>query len=380
MDTSGGQASDYYMTLTREHYISQEWFDRDIARVFSRSWLLAGYASQISRPGDFFTFELADTSVVVTRTETGEVAAFHNVCRHRGTRFCAERSGHVKRAFVCRFHGWAYGLDGTLRAAPQMPGDFDRERWPAKPVAVDVWNGLVFINLAQGEITPVSHILRNVDVGIYDLEHTKVAADIELTWPCNWKLISEAFQECYHCRINHPELCQVLIPDSNFDGLQAKPVTDDDDGEFLIFTADRSYAIREGMKTFSLDGDYLVKRLLGSPGNPPTRIAQVDWFPNFQAFLQPDFTHVETFLPVSPIKSVFRASFLVHEDAVEGVDYDVHELTHMYVKTLEQDGALVEAAQRGVSSPAHQPGPFHPVLESAAIEYFKRYERAVRAH
>jgi Rieske 2Fe-2S family protein len=208
------------------------------------------------------------------------------------------------------------------------------------------------------------------------LEHTKVAADFELAWPCNWKLISEAFQECYHCSINHPELCQVLIPESNFDGLQETPVTDDED-EFLIFTADRSYAIRKGMKTFSMDGDYLVKRLLGEPDNPPTKIAQVDWFPNIQLFLMPDFTHVETFLPTSPTSSLFRASFLVHEDAVEGDDYDVEELTDLYVKTLDQDRVLVEAAQKGVSSPAHEPGPFHPVLESAAIEYFKRYERAV---
>jgi Rieske 2Fe-2S family protein len=366
------------MTLTREHYVSQEWFDRDIDRVFSRSWLLAGFASEISRPGDFFVFELADTNVVITRTETGEIAAFHNVCRHRGTRFCSERSGHVKRGFVCRFHGWAYGLDGRLKSAPQMPADFDLGRWPAKPVAVEVWNGMVFVNLAQGEKEPVGHILRNVDVSVYDLAHTKVVADIELKWPCNWKLISEGFQECYHCSINHPELCQVLIPDANFEGLQAKPVTDDGDEEFLIFTADRSYAIRKGMQTFSMDGQYLSKRLLGSQDNPPSKIAQIDWFPNFQAFLQPDFGHIETFLPVSPTESVFRASFLVHEDAVEGEDYDVHELTHMYVKTLEQDHILLELAQQGVKSPAHQPGPYHPVLESAAVDYFRRYKTLVR--
>jgi Rieske 2Fe-2S family protein len=258
-----------------------------------------------------------------------------------------------------------------------MPADFDLGRWPAKPVAVEVWNGMVFVNLAQGEIEPVGHILRNVDVSVYDLAHTKVVADIELTWPCNWKLISEGFQECYHCSINHPELCQVLIPDANFEGLQAKPVTDDDE-EFLIFTADRSYAIRKGMQTFSMDGQYLSKRLLGSPDNPPSKIAQIDWFPNFQAFLQPDFGHIETFLPLSPTESVFRASFLVHEDAVEGEDYDVHELTHMYVKTLEQDQILLELAQQGVKSPAHEPGPYHPVLESAAVDYFRRYKALVR--
>jgi Rieske 2Fe-2S family protein len=365
------------MTLPREHYVSEEWFERDIDRVFGRSWLLAGYASQLREPGDFFTFELTDTSVVVVRSETGEIAAFHNVCRHRGTRICPERSGHVKSGFTCRFHGWTYRLDGTLRGAPQMPDDFDCTRWPARPVAVELWNGLIFINLSDGDTESVDHILRNVDVSVYDLEHTKVAADFELEWPCNWKLISEAFQECYHCSINHPELCQVLIPESNFDGLQETPVTDDDDDEFLIFTADRSYAIRKGMKTFSMDGNYLVKRLLGEPDRPPTKIAQVDWFPNIQLFLMPDFTHVESFLPTSATSSVFRASFLVHEDAVEGEDYDVEELTDLYVKTLDQDRVLVEAAQKGVSSPAHEPGPLHPVLESAAIEYFRRYERAV---
>jgi Rieske 2Fe-2S family protein len=367
---------DYYYTLTREHYTSQEWFERDIEQVFAKSWLLAGYASQVPSAGDFFTFEVANYSVVITRTRTGDIAAFHNVCRHRGTRFCTERSGHVKRGFTCRFHGWTYDLDGSLRGAPQMPDDFDRSKWPAKPVAVEVWNGLIFVNLSQGQVPSVAHILRNVEVGVYGMERTKVAADFTLSWPCNWKLISEAFQECYHCAINHPELCIVLDPDRNFEGLQEIPVTDEDD-EFLIFTADRGYAIRQGMKTFSMDGDYVVKRLLGDADNPPSRIAQVDWFPTFQAFFQPDFIHTESFLPTSATTSTFRASFLVHEDAVEGVDYDVESLTHMYVKTLEQDRDLVEAAQQGVSSPAHQPGPLNPTLESAAIDYFKRYERVV---
>jgi Rieske 2Fe-2S family protein len=372
-----GTVHDPAKTLPREHYVSQEWFERDVERVFRKSWLMAGFASQVARPGDFITFEVADTNIVVTRTKNGDIAAFHNVCRHRGTRFCTEKAGHVRRGFTCRFHGWTYGLDGSLTAAPQMPEDFDRGQWPAKPVAVEVWNGMVFVNLDGNEADSVAHILRNVDIGIYDLPRTKVAADIELTWPCNWKLISEGFQECYHCSINHPELCQVLIPDTNFQGLQEKPAAGAGDDEFLIFTADRGYAIREGMKTFSMDGNYLVKRLLGSTDDPPSRIAQIDWFPNFQAFLQPDFVHVETFLPLSPTTSVFRASFLVHEDAVEGEDYDVHELTHMYVKTLEQDLALLKAAQQGVSSPFHEPGPYHPVLESAAIKYFERYMRAV---
>jgi Rieske 2Fe-2S family protein len=371
--------NDYYKTLPSEYYFSEAWFERDLDRVFSKSWLMAGYASQIPRPGDFFTFELATANVIVTRGAGGEISAFHNVCRHRGTRFCTERSGHVKRGFVCRFHGWSYGLDGSLKGAPQMPSDFDKTQWPAKPVAIEVWNGMIFLNLSGDEERSVSHIMRNVDISAYDLAHTKVAADVEMVWNCNWKLISEGFQECYHCSINHPELCQVLIPDANFEGLQAKPVTDGSDDEFLIFTADRSYAVREGMATFSMDGKYLVKRLLGSAVNPPSRIGQIDWFPNFQAFLQPDFAHIETFLPLSPTKSAFRASFLVHEDAIEGEDYDVHELTHMYVKTLEQDTALVEAAQLGVSSPAHTPGPYHPVLESAAIQYFQKYERVVNA-
>jgi Rieske 2Fe-2S family protein len=375
MAISTAPASGYYMTLPRERYFSKEWFDRDVERVFERSWLLAGYASQIPEPGDFFTFDLVDTNVVVARTEIGKIAAFHNVCRHRGTRFCTEQSGHVKKGFTCRFHGWTYGLDGTLTAAPQMPDDFDCAQWPAKPVAVEVWNDFVFINLSTRPTKSVGHILRNVEVSAYDFEHTKVAAEFELTWQCNWKLISEGFQECYHCAINHPELCQVLIPETNFEGLQEDAYSDDD--EFLIFTADRSYAIRDGMQTFSMDGRYVVKRLLGSADDPPSKLAQIDWFPTFQVFIQPDFAHVETFLPRSPISSLFRASFLVHEDAVEGIDYDLDELTYMYVKTLEQDRELLEAAQKGVSSPAHEPGPFNPALESAAIHFFKHYERIV---
>jgi phenylpropionate dioxygenase-like ring-hydroxylating dioxygenase large terminal subunit len=97
--------------LSREYYTSETWHERDLEAVFRRRWLFAGHVSQVAEPGQFFTFELGPDSVIVSRTASGELTAFHNVCRHRGTRFCQERSGQVKN-FRCPYHGWSYGLDG----------------------------------------------------------------------------------------------------------------------------------------------------------------------------------------------------------------------------------------------------------------------------
>ncbi len=122
-------------------------FEHDVERLLMRHWLCAGHASLIPNPGDYFLFELATESAIVIRGEDGELRAFANVCRHRGSRICAEPSGHAK-FFVCPYHAWSYGLDGSLRAARHMPEGFDTAAHGLKPIHTRVIQGLIFVTFA----------------------------------------------------------------------------------------------------------------------------------------------------------------------------------------------------------------------------------------
>ena len=103
-------------SLEQAFYTNEEIYQKEIRNIFLEHWILAGHASQIPGHGDFFLFEFDKESVIVTRTKEGHINALLNVCRHRGSHICLEKSGNTK-ALICRYHAWAYDLDGQLVSA-----------------------------------------------------------------------------------------------------------------------------------------------------------------------------------------------------------------------------------------------------------------------
>jgi phenylpropionate dioxygenase-like ring-hydroxylating dioxygenase large terminal subunit len=130
-------------TLDREYFVSDEVFAAEHERIFFRSWLLAGHISQLDQLGSYFLFELEHESVVVLRDHEGEIRAFHNHCRHRGSRLCREAQGTLGSAIVCPYHAWAYGLDGALKNVPAMNdvAGFNAADYPLHRVALTNWEG-----------------------------------------------------------------------------------------------------------------------------------------------------------------------------------------------------------------------------------------------
>ena len=102
--------------LEQPFYTDPEIFEMDMERIFRRYWLYAGHVSQITNPGDYFTFEIGRESLIVVRGQDQRIHALFNVCRHRGSRLCVEGSGHSKR-LVCPYHQWVYDTDGALLSA-----------------------------------------------------------------------------------------------------------------------------------------------------------------------------------------------------------------------------------------------------------------------
>ena len=107
-------------SLERPFYTDDGIFERDLAAIIARQWLYVDHASRLPEAGDFLVYGVAGEEIILVRGEDGEVRAFYNVCRHRGSRFCLESAGNA-RSFSCPYHGWTYALDGRLTAARRMP-------------------------------------------------------------------------------------------------------------------------------------------------------------------------------------------------------------------------------------------------------------------
>ena len=136
-------------TLPARYYTDPDLFLEELERFYCRTWVCAGRANQIPSPGDYFLREVAGESIIITRDGGNSLRAFFNVCRHRGTRICALAEGHFPGRIQCGYHGWTYGLDGSLIGAPHTHDGFRREDYPLNLVHADVWDGHIFINLSS---------------------------------------------------------------------------------------------------------------------------------------------------------------------------------------------------------------------------------------
>jgi Rieske 2Fe-2S family protein len=363
-------------SLAQPFYASEAFHDLDIDAVFSREWLFACNACEIRAPGDYVTMEIGPTSVVILRDKQGEVKAFFNTCRHRGSRICTEARGHANR-LVCPYHQWVYDLDGTLLHARQMPAGFDCDDHGLAPVHVEVICSMVYVCIAD---TPpdISRFREAVTpyIAPHHPERTKVAFEMTLVEDANWKLVIENNRECYHCAGNHPELLATLIefalPDdpagsADFQRLMADKARHWESLGLPHLPAnggDEFRCIRlpfhRGAVSFTPDGSPGCTKLLGDFTDADIGSVRMFRVPNnWNHFLADHIIHFRI-LPLSATRTALRTTWLVHEDAREGIDYDVETLTSVWRATNDQDARLAANNQLGVGSKAYRPGPYSP--------------------
>jgi Rieske 2Fe-2S family protein len=363
-------------SLPRDFYVDDDLYKADLEAVFLSDWLFACNACEIKRPGDYLTLEVGGNSVVILRDRDGEVRAFHNTCRHRGSRVCSAEKGRANR-LVCPYHQWVYELDGRLIHARQMPDDFDRSSHGLKPAGVEVICGLVYVSLAEN---PPSLDRYRAAVTPYIAPHqpdrTKVAFESTIVEEANWKLVIENNRECYHCAGNHPELLVTLVefalPDDGaataaFKGLMDRSTAKWDGLNLPHRPADGGQEFRcirlpfnEGAVSFTLDGRPACNKLLGDFTDPELGSVRMFRVPNnWNHFLSDHIIHFRV-LPLSADRTAVRTTWLVHEDAVEGVDYHIDRLTEVWTATNDQDRVLAENNHRGIRSRAYEPGPYAP--------------------
>ncbi|TMD02805.1 MAG: aromatic ring-hydroxylating dioxygenase subunit alpha, partial [Chloroflexi bacterium] len=216
-------------TIPAEYYLHPRHYENDERFIADRFWLMVDHESRIPNPGDYFVFEFGrGENVIIVRNDAGTVKAFHNVCRHRGSRLCRDSddpkpgdprlsvrqlsaSGNTP-LFRCPYHGWTYDLDGRLVQSYRMQKDFDPAKNGLIPCHMRVAEGHIFVNLSREEQPPdfesSLEYFRQV-AQQYGFAGLKIGARRFYPIKANWKLAIENFLECYHCGPSHKSLVTI---------------------------------------------------------------------------------------------------------------------------------------------------------------------------
>lgn len=200
--------------LDKTRYTSVDFQQKEWQSVWTQSWLFAGLLSDLEEPGDYFVYQIGSESVVVLRyecngvDESQEVRAFYNVCQHRGNRLVSNESGSLMQ-FTCPYHGWSYELNGALKKVPDAERfcpAVTKEQRSLKPVLLETWAGMIWINL-NPKANPLSEFLGPIidNLAPYHFESMVLTKHQTVSIEANWKTVRDNFLEQYHVDFIHPQ-------------------------------------------------------------------------------------------------------------------------------------------------------------------------------
>jgi choline monooxygenase len=205
--------------LARASTIPAAWYtdpavlQHELRAVFARTWQPVGLSAWVARPNTYFAAEIAGEPVLVTSTAAGELRAFSNVCRHRGSELCVgQGAGAVIR---CPYHGWTYQLDGRLHGAPEFEGveDWDRAAVHLPEFRAERWGPYVFVNM-DAAAPPLSEVMGAIPREVAEIgcpiDKLRHACRRDYIINCNWKVYVDNYLEGYHLPAAHPSLFREL--------------------------------------------------------------------------------------------------------------------------------------------------------------------------
>lgn len=379
-------------TLERPFYTHSDIFELEANRVFSRIWFFAGHASRIRQAGDYYQFNVAGESLLIIRDDAGEIHALFNVCRHRGSRLCANPDGQLKK-LVCPYHAWVYDKDGRLLAAKHMPDNFDSEDYGLQRCAVRIVEGLIFICLSPNDAPDFDPQARELEelYRPHGFGRAKIAHTQTYRIKSNWKIVYENAWECYHCSHAHPEYCSVMPYATAFESSRRLEERNRRVSEWEAFASSIGHhlatnvaekeskhdifiyrgPIRSGYLTESIDGQP-VAPLMGGMKQYDGGISGYMTLPLIWFVAASDHALLTRFTPINALETEAQYCWLVDGDAVAGVDYQIERLTHLWRATAEQDVKICEENQAGVMSRSYLPGPYS-TAELGADRFIRWY-------
>ena len=353
-------------TMPSEYYTSPDILAEETEKIFAREWHCVGRAQRLAEPGDWFLRTIAGESLIILRDRAGEIRAFFNICRHRGTRLCQADSGQFSETIQCPYHAWTYTTDGRLIGAPHMQDveGFSKKDYPLHAAHVALWEGFIFVSIAEDPVpfeTAWAPMIGRL--ARYNLSNLIPGYKVRYDVAANWKLVFQNYSECLHCPTIHPELTRVLPYQSGANDLTAGPFL----GGYMEIVAPNESATMSG-------------RACGLPVNPDMtaedrhRAFYYTFLPNMLLSMHPDYVNFYMVWPVAADKTVVESEWLFHPDNRKHPSYNPEDAIRFWDVTNRQDWDIVERSQLGIRSRRYQPGPYS-ARESMPAAWDREYLR-----
>ncbi|MGA7753611.1 MAG: aromatic ring-hydroxylating dioxygenase subunit alpha [Candidatus Sulfotelmatobacter sp.] len=339
-------------TLSSSVYTSTEVYAAEKEKIFARTWQVVGHASQVANPGDYFTTDLVGEPLLLVRDVDSKLRGFYNVCRHRAgppAAGCGSR-----KLFRCGYHGWTYGLDGSLISATEIEGveEFRAEDFALAPVRTEEWFNFVFVNL-DPEALPLRESLGELpqQAGKFPFGEMKLFERRTYDMKCNWKTYVDNYLEGYHLPSVHPGLNRELDYDAYVVEPYARHV--------------RQFSPIRGAQP----GDVTPRRY-----QQPREDLTTDYFwifPNWMLNCYPDNVSLNVVLPLEPERSLAIFEWYLPEKDHSGSAAKASvEFSH---QIQVEDVAICETVQKNLRSRSYSRGRFSVKQEKGVHAFHRMY-------
>ncbi len=352
-------------TLPMSWYHDPAHYQLELKKIWQTNWLYVCRAIDLAEPLAFQTFELGDQNIVVLRTADGDLRAFHNACRHRGSILCTEASGKLKsKAIVCPYHQWAYAPDdGRLVQTSSFaePTGFSKENYSLFKVALHEWRGNIFVHLdPDAEFNEDTVFGRDpTRLTNWPMEEMVEGETWRHVINCNWKTWWDNFNECLHCPGVHPELVE-LVPLYGRRIIDPKDVPDWPDTEE---STDPKFAggLRDGGETWSMDGSAQGHVIDGLSEEDLARgQTYIMALPNVFMVGYADHVRIVRVMPLGPEQTELLVSWHFLPDTLKADDYDTSKVVDFAKLVIDQDVKACELNQKGLHAGPLEEGVLMP--------------------
>ena len=336
------------MSLPGWLYFDPEFFEAEKRAFLRAAPQVVCHESEIAEPGEWRTIEYLGESVIVIRGDDGEIRAFSNVCRHRGSRL-VDGTGGCSKVLTCPYHAWSYARDGRLVGVPhrhEYPG-LQTDKMSLFPVALETWRGFLFVALEPGApsvhemMAPYEH-----EVAAYRFEDLQAIGRVTLRQrPLNWKTIADNYSDHLHIPVGHPGLTRLFARNYK---IEAKEHVDRMEGDLVEKISENPS--ERAYQNLLPKADHL-------PATHRRKWLYYKLFPNVAFDIYPDQVDFMQFLPVSATETVIREiSYALPDDSREmrAVRYLNWRINR---KVNAEDTELITRVQLGMQSPTYVAGP-----------------------
>ena len=328
--------------LAARWYSDHDQYQNERRAIWGSEWLMFGVTAELSRPGQYVADEIAGYPLLVVVDPQGALRGFHNVCPHRAGVIQWPGCGQTGN-LVCRYHGWAFSWDGSLKSARDFGDTPTPDDHSLRSIRVETWGPLVFVNLDENAPSLVS-TLGSLDTAVrqHDFAAFSYGRRVVRTLECNWKTYVDNYLEGYHVPLLHPLLNSAV-----------------------------------DMKTYSVevpDDTYCIHRAGQVEGSASAGV-WVFRYPNLAINVYADGMNVERIVPLSSTRTAVVYDYFAHDVS----EAKIQSMVEMSNVTLDEDQAIAELVQRNLDAGIYEAGPLSPRHENALAWFQGRIRQTTGA-